>query len=47
MREIKKDETSEEDKPEETGYELLSDEDLLSEIEKEEKENDEEKKQGN
>ena len=47
MREIKKDETSEEDKPEETGYELLSDEDLLSEIEKEEKGNDEEKKQGN
>ena len=47
MREIKKDETSEEDKPEETGYELLSDEDLLNEIEKEEKENDKEKKQGN
>lgn len=45
MREIKKDETSDKDKPEETGYELLSDEDLLSEIEKEEKGNDEEKKQ--
>ena len=47
MREIKKDEVSEESKPEETGYELLSDEDLLNEIDKEEKENDEEKKQGN
>lgn len=47
MREIKKDETLDEGKPEETGYELLSDEDLLSEIEKEEKENDEKKKRGN
>lgn len=47
MREIKNGETLDEDKPEETGYELLSDEDLLNEIEKEEKENDEEKKQGN
>ena len=44
MREIKKDETSGEDKHEETGYELLSDEDLLSEIEMEEKDIDEDKK---
>ena len=47
MREIKKDEASKESNAEDTGYELLSDEDLLEEIEKEETENDEEKKQGN
>ena len=47
MREINKDEASVEGKPEDTGYELISDEDLLEEIEKEEKQNDEEKKQGN
>lgn len=41
MREIKKDETIE--KVEETGYELLADEDLINEIEKEEKINEEEK----
>ena len=41
MREIKKDETIE--KVEETGYELLADEDLINEIEKEEKINEDEK----
>ena len=43
MRELKKGEKSEEDKPDDTGYELLSDEELLDEIEKEEKKHDEEK----
>ena len=43
MRELKKDEKQDGDVPEDTGYELLSDEDLLEEIAKEEKKHDEEK----
>ena len=43
MRELKKDEKPDGDEPEDTGYELLSDEDLLDEIKKEEEKHDEEK----
>lgn len=45
IRDLKKNEKTEEGTAEETGYELLSDEDLLCEIEKEEKENEEENEQ--
>ncbi len=43
MRELKKDEKPDGDVLEDTGYELLSDEDLLDEIKKEEEKHDEEK----
>ena len=45
IRDIKKNEKKEEVDVEETGYELLSDEDLLCEIEQEEKNDEEENEQ--